>query len=148
MYGSYLTQVCYNVYNTVTTPNNLSVFAFTISNLNISRTNTGVRISYSPITQFPKPGNRVTVHYLLMLSWNSPPKLVSPTPAPSPSSPNPQPKSHSQASPPTPSWAGQSRLLLPPAASLSNSRPIKSAPPTPTPMLCKLDPLLTLVYRV
>lgn len=61
MYGTYLTQACYNNYNTVTMPNALSLFNFTISNLNISTTNTGVRLIFVNVNPFPKPSNRVMV---------------------------------------------------------------------------------------
>lgn len=61
MYGSYLTQVCYGLYNTVTTPNNLSSFSFTMNNFNISTANTGVRIIFLTVNPFPRPSNRITV---------------------------------------------------------------------------------------
>jgi hypothetical protein len=67
MYGTFLTQACYNIYNTVTNPNLLSMFNLTISNFNISAPNTGVRAVFVNTNPFPRPGNQIMVRFLLNL---------------------------------------------------------------------------------
>lgn len=61
MYGTYLTQVCYNVYSSVTTPSTLGSFSITVTNLNISTVNTGVRVIFTPSNPFPRPSNQIIV---------------------------------------------------------------------------------------
>lgn len=71
MYGNYLTQACYNVYNTVTTPNALSVFNLNVTNTSISAVNSAVRLAFLNVNPFPRSvpglGNRIMVCFCLFL---------------------------------------------------------------------------------
>jgi hypothetical protein len=64
MYGTFLTQACYNIYNTVTNPNLLSMFNLTVSNFNISALNPGVRTVFINVNPFPRPGNQIMVIFI------------------------------------------------------------------------------------